>query len=201
MGTMKKTAVFLSLALSAATVAAVDLTPRYLDIVGDGFVIHRLYFSDDKKKIGVSMDTETEVVSESGGVGFFFTKFPGASFSMRESTLTPKTPFSDNSLELYRANALTLIPQGTTGAKIEEEASDPIPVNNWHSYRFVFSYYTGTTSAKRSITFLNISDKQQLILITTATGQNFSIADARSHLIICSWHELQPDEEKPPTGN
>lgn len=200
---MKKSALVLILAQFAASSAslAVDLTPHYLDIANGSVADRVLYFNDGTKKIGVTLDRETEVVAEAGSVSFFFTTLPGTNLNIRESTLTTEVPFSDKSLELYRSAALLLVPKGIKDAKIESEESDPIPVNNWHSYRFVFAYYTGTVAAKRSVTFLNVSEKQQLILVVTATAQNFAAAAVRSHQIICSWHELQPSEQKPTTGN
>jgi hypothetical protein len=52
-----------------------------------------------------------------------------------------------------------------------------------------------------TVTFLNISAEEQLILIVTATAQNFPEAAARSWQIIRSWQPILPGAEKPPKGS
>jgi hypothetical protein len=194
---MKISATFLALLAAGGPAFAVDLTPRYIDTFEAGVASHRLYFADGERKIGISLDRETDVVAGGGGVIFRFPKFPEASFLVKHSPVTADQPFSGVPLERYREAARRLVPPGSTEVKVRDEARDPLTINRWRSYRLAYTFAAGTTPMVQQITFLNLTADEQLVLVTTASERNFAEASARSFQIIRSWQPMLPGDEKP----
>ena len=195
---MKTLPLLLALVLPAA---AVDLTPRYIDSFADGIASHRLYFADGEKKIGLSLDHETDVVAGGGGVIFRFPRFPEASFLVKHSPVTADQPFSGVALDRYREAARRLLPPGSTEVKALAEAPDPLTINRWRSYRLGFAFTNGTTPMLEHITFLYLNANEQLVLVTVAAERNFTEAVARSFQIIRTWQPMLPGDEKPVRQN
>jgi len=194
----------LVLGLLAANLGAstVDLTPRYLETEVDGHKSRRLYFLEEKRKIGLSLDQETVVAVEAAGVIFRFPKLPDTSFKIATSPLTPEDAMSEAEvLKRYRAAALAFVPVGATEAKVVEEVTDPLPINHWESHRFLVSYQAGAIVMRLGVTFLNVNPKSQLVLITSASPRAFSEAADRSFQIIRSWHEILPGDIATTRGN
>ena len=182
--------------------AVVDFSPHYIDTFIDGFKMRRLYFVEGTKKIGVSTDQETEVHSEgNGGVGFSFQKYPDARFVIENSRLTPEQPMDEGSLDTYRKAAQELLPRGAAEVKIVSEAADPLPINKWKSHRIVMSFQLGPNAMSQSVTFLNLSAEQQVVLITSSITRNFAEAAERSFQIIRTWQELLPGDERRAGGS
>jgi hypothetical protein len=185
----------LALALLTARLVAstVDLTPRYLETEFDGIPLRQLYFLDGSTKIGLTLDQETTLSAGGGGVLFKFPKVPDASFRMLTSPLTPEIPMSGaESLDRYRAAALSFAPAGATDVKVLEETANPLPINRWQSYVFLVSVQAGAHVMKFSVTFVNVNATSQLALVTHASPRSFADAADRSFQIIRSWHELLP---------
>jgi hypothetical protein len=192
---MKPRLLTLALVFGAAQLRAstVDLTPRYLDTEFDGLAIRQLYFLDRSTKIGITLDQETTVTAGGGGVLFKFPKVPDASFRILTSSLTPDVPMTEaESLEGYRAAALSFVPAGATEVKVLEETANPLPINRWQSHVFVVSYHAAARAMKLSVTFVNVNPVSQLALVTHATPSTFADAADRSFQIIRSWHEIVP---------
>ena len=182
--------------------STVDLTPRYVDTEIDGIKFRRLYFTEDGKKIGISLDRETDVTADpGGGVIFRFPKVPDASFRMTRSPIGADRPMSEGSMEQYREAAKALVPSGVTDVVISEETTNPLPINRWVSQRFVITYLAGAAVMKQSVTFLNLNPETQVVLVTNASGKNFAEAAERSFQIIRTWHEVLPEDESRVTIN
>ena len=179
---------------------AVDLTPRYIDTFADGAASHRLYFADGEKKIGLSLNHETQVAG-GGGVIFRFPKFPEASFIVKHSPVTADQPFSGVALERYREAARRLLPPGSTEVQVRDETRDPLTINRWHSYRLAYTFASGPVPMALHVTFLNLSAGEQLVLVTAASERNFAEATARSFQIIRTWQPMLPGDEKPVRQN
>ena len=195
---MKILAPIFALALPAV---AVDLTPRYIDTFADGAASHRLYFADGEKKIGLSLDHETQVAGGGGGVLFRYPKFPEASFLVKHSPVTADQPFSGVALERYREAARRLLPPGATEVKVLDEARDPLTINRWRSYRLAYTFTNGTVPMVQQITFLNLNADEQLVLVATASERNFAEVAGRSFQIIRTWQPMLPGDEKPVREN
>jgi len=186
---------------TALRAAAVDLTPRYVDTFRDGITVHRLFFLDGTQKIGLNVDHETTVEAGGGGVVFRFPKFPDILFTLKHSPMSADQPFTGISLDRYQEAARRLLPPGAGAVKALPEEPNPITINRWRSYRFSYSCEAAGVVRQVSITFLDISADEQLLLVVTAKDQNFKEAAVRSWQIIRSWQPLLPGDELPPKGS
>lgn len=194
---MHKLLLPLALATAVADLGAstVDLTPRYVQTEIDGYPARQLYILADSQKIGLGMDAATTVGPENGGLVFKFSNLPDASFRVATSPHSPDDAWSDpTALERYRASTLALAPAGATEVKVLEEITQPLPINQWQSHRFILSYQTGGYLSKLSATFLNVNPGSQLLLVTRASARTFGEAADRSFQIIRTWHEVLPGD-------
>src|SRR5258708_25235617 len=128
----------LAILVLARPAMAVDLTPRFSDQTVGGVVHRRLFFANGDQKIYITLGFSTTVEAGAGGAVFRFRNLPKAQFIMRRSPMAADEPFQGVSLERYREAAHRLLPTGSTDVKLIEEAHDPVTLNQWHSYRFLF---------------------------------------------------------------
>jgi hypothetical protein len=186
---------------TAFRATALDLTPRYIDTYRDGVTVRRLFFADGDQKIGLSINRETTVEEGGGGVVFRFPKFPDILFTLKHSPMSADQPFDGVALAQYQEAARHQLPPGSTDIKILPEEAEPITINRWHSHRFNFSCETGGFVRHVTVTFLNISADEQLLLVVSAKEENFKEAATRSWQIIRSWQPLLPGDELLPKGS
>jgi hypothetical protein len=180
---------------------AVDLTPRFVDTFVDGVTTHRLYFADGDQKIGLSVNHETTAEAGAGGTVFRFPKFSDILFVLKHSPMSADQAFEGVTLDRYREAAHRLLPPGAQNITDLGEEPDPITINRWRSYRFTYTCESTGFIRKQTVTFLNISAEEQLVLIVSSIEQNFPEAAARSWQIIRSWQPILPGQEKPPKGS
>ena len=181
--------------------AGIDLTPRYIDTFIEGNTFHRLYFSDGAKKFVLSLNRETEVTPDSGGALFHFTKVPDATFLVVRSRHSPTDKFEGPALERYRESAQRLLPVQARASAIREEIANPFPINDWKSHRIVLTYEIGAARHMQSVTFLNLNEADQIVLITSSPEAIFEEAAHRSFQIFRTWQEMLPGDEKPARGS
>lgn len=175
--------------------AAIDFTPQFVTTALDGPPVRRPCFVDGKKKFAVTVDAETELTGADGAALFNFTKFSRAVMRLGPSTLKPEINFSVDNIERYRSAAAALLLQGAQQVTLESETANVLPVNNWTSQRFTFTYTFTSIPMRESVTFLNLDDKTQAVMQTRTTAETFAVITARSDDIIRRWHEVTEDSE------
>jgi hypothetical protein len=185
--------VCLLLALSALSASALDLAPKFINTSADGITIRRPYFSDGSKKYSVTLNVETELVPYEDGALFRFIKLKNAEMRLRPSSFSTEVKFAPDTLDRYQDAARKLLPQIAQEVTLVEETPNPVTINRWKSHRYVFKYKTPTGEVRESITFLNITPDQQVIVQVYAMEKDFTDAAARAWDIIRRWHELNPD--------
>lgn len=183
----------LLLATGALSAFALDLSPSYINMQADGITIRRPYFSDAGKKYAITMDSETELKSYDDGALFTFIKFSHAEMRLRPSSFSVEEKFVPDTLARYEEAARKLLPQIAENVTLIEQVKNPWPINRWQSHRFVFKYTTAAGEAHESITFLNITPIQQVIVQMYASARDFQDVAARGSDIIRRWHELDPE--------
>ena len=193
-----------SLTLSALILAglsipagATDLVPRYIARPTEGVVIRRPYFADGEKKYGVKLDSETKLTAFEGGALFRFEKFPEATMRLRPSPIPAQTPFTPESLETYQQAGRALLPPGADMIEFVESELNPLPINDWHSFRVTFSYRAANQARRQSVIFLNLKPTEQIVVQTAANERDFAEVSARAFNIVRRWHEIAPEDEAP----
>ena len=179
----------------ALPAGATDLIPHYISTMTDGVVVRRPYFADGEKKYAVKLDTETKLTESEGGASFRFDKFPGAMMRLRGSPISAQIAFGPDSLARYQQAARELLPAEAQEIVFVESAPNPLPINNWQSYRFTFSYHVASEARRQSITFLDLKPTEQIVIQTASSERDFNEISARAFNIIRRWHEVVPEDE------
>ena len=196
-----RTTLLCLLALPLFRAAAIDLTPRWTDTTIDGIPQRHLYFADGSQKFLLSIDKETEVSARYGGADFRFPKFPDIDLIVMPSSFTPNIPFDETKLDEYRNAAKKLLPASAHTPEIKEEKSNPLPINNWKSFRVELHFTMNSRAFIQTVTFLNLNERDQILVVTSAPEKDWNEAGERSWQIVRSWQEMLPGDDGPPKGN
>ena len=189
------------LTLPLLRASALDLTPRWIDTAIDGVPKRQMYFADGSKKFLLSIDKETEVGARFGGAEFKFPKFPDIDFILVPSQFKPDAAFDETNLAAYREAARKLLPARAHDAEIAEEKVNPIPINGWKSFRALIRFKMDSRACVQTVTFINVSERDQIVLVTTAPERDWNEASERSWQIARSWQEMLPGDEGPGKGS
>jgi hypothetical protein len=195
---MKRTILtaFLALLLTLSPAfAELSLSPRLVTLDFAGNPVRRAYFMDGNKKFAVSLDNETELVTQGDGALFRFSKLPLATVEMRRSPVKPGTPFTPEVISQYAKVARELLAPGAQIWPEEPMVLDPLPINDWKTCRFNFFYHVGGSPVRTDVTFIEMDEKTQIVVITGGRADDFSVVRARSDDIIRRWHEVTPEAE------
>jgi len=179
---------------------ALDLTP-HRRVAGVEDATGRYYFQNDAKKLGFRVDPKTRVSGNASKAVFEFSDLETAGMTIAQSTLTPDTPFEGDGLKKYRDLATGSLPAGSLNVVLETEIPNAIPINRWSTHQYVFTCNFYGVSVKKSITFLNFSGKEQLVVTISAPAKDYAKAYARSYGILNSIYEMKPGEEFVQPGN
>jgi hypothetical protein len=179
------------LMLTACAATAFDFTPRYMIENADGLVIRRPYFADGKKDYAIRLYPDTGLSGQTGAALFTFAKFTYATMTWRQSPLTPGVPFDTAHLPQYSAAAVQFLPKGSADVKVESEEDNVFPINHWSCHRYTISYKFYGFPMRDTVTFLNLNDKEQLVIQVSSRDSDFQAIVGKSWDIIRSWHELE----------
>jgi hypothetical protein len=185
----------IALFLAASTVRgfALDLTPRFASASGGRDANQRPYFEDGPKKYAIKLNSETDLIPDEGGALFRFTTLRMADMRLRLSPFSVDTKFDSETLPRYEQEARKLIPRDAKDVVLESQTPNPLPINDWQGHRFTFSFRTAAGQVRESITFLDITETQQIIVLVASFAKDFDDASERARDIIRRWHELVPD--------
>jgi len=197
---MKGLAFLLSLAclMPLSDAKAVDLTPRFSDTTVAGVTRRRMFFVDGDQKITVNLDFQTRVEAGAGGAVFRFLRIPDAIFILRHSPMSSDEPFQGVSMLRYREAAHRLLPPNVTSVESLEEIAEPIDSHGWHSYRFVLSYTERVIPRICSVTFINLTPEEQIVMVVAAPSKDFDDAQQRSWLLMRTWQVIPAKQAEIP---
>jgi hypothetical protein len=184
------------LLLAAQATSGLILTPRLITLDLGGRPVRRAYFMDGEKKFAVTMDNETELTPHGDGALFCFTRLPLATVELRRSPIKAGTGFLQENISEYAKVARQFL---AATAEVWPEAPivfDPLPINGWKSCRFNFFYHVGGSPVRADVTFIDLNEKDQIVVITGGTANNYASVRSRSDDIIRRWHEVTPEEER-----
>ena len=183
------------LLLAAQAFSGLVLTPRLVTIDYGGTPVRRAYFMDGEKKFAVTMDHETELSARGDGALFCFTKLPLATVELRHSPMKAGSGFSQENISEYAKAARQLLAPTAEVWPEEPMVLDPLPINGWKTCRFNFFYRVGGSPVRADVTFIDLSEKEQIVVITGGSASDYARVRSRSDDIIRRWHEVTPEEE------
>jgi hypothetical protein len=178
---------------------ALDLTPHEVAIAKDGPPIRRYFFQDANKRLGFRMDDKMTASGANDSAIFRFSDIQTATMRLSKSPMKPDVLFDEKNLVSYRAAARALLPPDAKDVRVEGEKADAIAINGWTSRQVVFTYYLFSIPYRRSITFLNYSGKEQIILDLGAAAADYEKVYFRGYRVLNSLSELNSDSTSGPT--
>jgi hypothetical protein len=173
--------------------SALDLTPHSVSSAYNNLRSNRYFFDDAGKSMGFRIDNNMTVKGTSSAAAFKFNDLRNAEMQIRKSAKNPETLFVGRDLEAYRADARAGVPPGASEIKIERENGAALPINGWASYQFTISYKMFGSTYRRSVTFLNYSKVEQLIIDVSAPESAFELASLRCYQVLNSLSEIRKD--------
>jgi hypothetical protein len=196
---MKKQLLTTSIALlllAAQGSSGIVLIPRLVTLDFGGVPVRRAYFMDGEKKFAVTMDNETELSPHGDGALFCFTRLPLATVELRRSPIKAGTGFTELNIADYAKVARQFLAASAEVWPAEPMVLNPLPINGWKTCRFNFVYYVGGSPIRADVTFIDLNDKDQIVVITGSTANNYASVRSRSDDIIRRWHEVTPEDER-----
>ena len=192
---MKILVLAVSSAALIANAAAIDFSPQYSESVQDGFPVRRLYFSDDKQHIYLTVPKSWQI-SGNGQRGIFTPpEMPQALVTWENSPLKAQIPFDEKGLEVYRKAAFAVVPTGAVAVKADFEKLNELHLNGWTSFEMEFSYEYFGQSFLKSVIFLNLDQEKQLRLQVVARKENFEKFYPQARGTLSSWFSPSPELE------
>lgn len=179
---------------SSGTGRALDLTPHFVSRVTAARTEQIPYFVEGETKYSLLLPAETTASGEPGEVTFCFGKLEGASLVIKPSPFQPALAFSGPALETYRKALPQFLPPKAEEIAVQSEQPYPLPINGWSGQSFTLAYKLPGRAFLQSVTFLNFSAHQQIVLIVTAPSAQFEQASALSLRMMRSWRSLLPGE-------
>ncbi len=187
-----------SVAISS-NIYALNLTPHELTVAKDGPPIKRYFFQDEDKRLIFRMDNMMTVDGTTASATFRFNDLKSAGMTLSKSPMKPEMLFDQKNLEQYRSVARSFVPQNATDVQPESERSDAVPINGWTSHQFIFTYNLFGFPYRRSVTFVNYSEKEQLMFDVCGAEADYAKAYMRSYRVLNSLSELLPTSTLGPT--
>jgi hypothetical protein len=184
---MKSICFALLLFVSIPGASAIDFTPRYAQSVQDGFPVNRLYFSDQARRIYLSVPNSWRVSGDQQHGIFTPGNLSQASVVLENSSLSAQVPFEREGLEAYRKAASELIPVGATEVQVDFERANEIQINGWTSWEMAFSYQFCGQRFTRSVLFINLNKEKQIRFRVEARKENFEKLYPQARAALGSW--------------
>lgn len=171
---------------SVSTLLALDLTPHFEDYEYDGVPVHKLVFLDGKKK--VYLEPPKTWTAEGGAAQV--TLQPGANshckvqLSLGDATANS---FDENTVNACRRRVQGMLLDGAKDFSILKETDSPYIIYGWKSYQIIGQYNHYGSRVKIGVTFINLDDKQQLIVMVTGPESEFDPVAAGTKSTLMSW--------------
>ena len=171
-------------------VYALDLTPHEIAVSSDGPPVKRYFFQDASKRVTFRMDNKMTVNGAAEAAAFRFNDLKSAGMTLSKSSMKPEMPFDQKNLESYRSVARSFVPQNSSDVQLESEKADAVAINGWTSYQFAFTYNLFGIPYRRSVTFINYGEKEQIIFDVSGAKADYEKIYARSYRVLNSLTEF-----------
>ena len=174
--------------LLAAPSRALDFQLHPTTTVDDGFTHeHSCFRYDDRSDMQIDLPRGWHTTADAGSITTVAPDASGALIRIEKSPLTPATLFRDAGLDVYRQRVLAGIPQGATNTRIVTEKADPLPIFGWKDYEFTVSYDFFGQSLRRSVVFVNLNPKEQILMTVSAGQSEFDKVRGQGMTVMQSW--------------
>lgn len=160
----------------------------------DGFTRDIAYFQNqDRTRVQINLPGGWTVAADAAALTLTSPTASGSLIRLENSRFAPDLPFKDKGLEAYRRQALSTLPEGATDTKMVEEHDNPLPIFHWKTYEFVLAYDFYGSSYQRSVLFLDMDAKEQLVVTALAAKPDHARVRSIALDLLRSWQTLPPN--------
>ena len=157
----------------------------------DGFTREQTFFpNDDQTRIYISLPRTWTVTAGGSTLALGNPAVPNCAIRLEKSSFTPDVAFKDKGLDGYRSRALAQVPNGSVGVQVSQEQADPLPIFGWHDYEFFIDYEFYGQTFRRSVLFLDLNPKEQLVLSTVSLKADFDRTHEVALDVLRSWQVM-----------
>ncbi len=168
--------------------AALDFVVHTMTVEEDGFTKEQAYIrNDERTSILLTLPPRWNRVDDAASLTLTPPDGPNSLARVEKSALAPDTPFSGNGLDLYRRRAQAGAPQGSTNLQCTQERDQPLPIFGWKDHEFVFTYDFFGLAYKRSVLFVDLNAREQIVLTCVAPVEQFDRVHEAGLDVLRSW--------------
>ena len=167
---------------------ALDFIIHTMSVEEDGFTKEQAYVSNDTRtNVLLSLPPRWNRVDEAASLTLTPADAHNSLVRLEKSSLAPDTPFSDKGLDTYRRRAQAGVPQGATDLQCAQERDNPLPIFSWKDHEFIFTYEFFGQSYRRSVLFIDLNAREQLMLTCVAPADQFERVHDAGLEMMRSW--------------
>ena len=173
---------------SAASLHALDFQVHALEVEADG-IKHTQSFlrNDEASRVLLDLPAGWDHAAEPGALTLTSRTETDTMVRLEKSPFAPDTPFKDKALDAYRKRVLAAVPQGATETQVSGEHEEPLPIFSWKSHEFVVDYVFFGRAFRRSMVFLNLNAREQILVTTVAPQAGYDRAHGAAFDVLRSW--------------
>ena len=170
-----------------------DFQLHTVSLSEDGFVHrHSCFKYDERSNVLIDLPPGWNTTADAGSITSSPPNAINTFILLQRSPLTPGTPFRDSTLDTYRQRALASVPPGSSNIRVVKETPNPLPIFGWQDFEFEMSYDLAGTTFHRSVLFINLDTRQQILTAVVAEASAFDKIHAAAMDVLRSWHPTLP---------
>jgi hypothetical protein len=177
---------------------AIDFSVVYFDGAAEGARVRRAFFPDGNQRLVFRMDSKTTVNGMGYAAVFQFEGLDGAAVRLARSRSNPEISFSGKNLEQYRIMARDGLPANAENVRLEGEIPDAFNINGWKSYQIVMAFEVNAVAHRRTVTFLNYTGQDQIVVTMEAPLNIFPQVAGRGWRILNSFDRVGDEKVSGP---
>lgn len=180
-----------SLTGAVPRVDALDFVLHSRSVQEDGFAREQLFIrNDERSEVLLSLPAQWTRTDSPASLTLVPPDVRNSLVRVEKSALAPNTEFREAGLDTYRRRALADVPQGATGVQCREERDNPLPIFGWKDHEFVFTYEFFGQAYRRSVVFVNLNAREQIVLTCVAPAENFDAVHDVGFDVLRSWQTV-----------
>lgn len=167
---------------------ALDFVLHSKSVEEDGFTKEQLYVhNDERSDVLLSLPARWAHADGPAALTLIPPDVRNSLVRVEKSSLAPSTEFRGAGLDAYRRRAQADIPQGATNLQCREEHDNPLPIFGWKDHEFVFVYDFFGQAYRRSVVFVNLNTREQIMLTCVAPAEKFDAVRDEGLDLLRSW--------------
>jgi hypothetical protein len=149
-----------SLVVIVAAQAELQLTPSIAEYELDGVKLKELAFPDGDRKVLYQQPHGWEYSGSAMQLTLHPPNKAQAEATITRIPLSEPGQFDDDTLKKLVAEAVALVPKGSSNVTVESQEKNPLRINDKETFLVVLSYNLSGQAYSRSILFLNRGKEQ-----------------------------------------